>query len=233
MTGNESERPRRVRVREQQRRETIDEIERTAFALLDSEGVAAVTLAAVGKQMGMTPPALYRYFASREALIDRLIVAAYADLAAVVVAAGGEGRSGVGRIQAVGREYRRWAVRHPLRYSMLFMARPGEASDPDEGVVAFNQAMLVLLDALDEGAPSSGEGQPDRADDSFLAWGRRVGAPDDFPPSTLRWGVRLWARLHGLVALDIAGAFADMGLDAGLLIEVEIDAAWEAIAGRS
>src|ERR1051325_9627473 len=86
------DRPRRERLREQQRRRTTAEIEAAAFALLDAGGLAAVSLAAVGKAMGMTPPALYRYFASREALVDALVTAAYADLGSTVAAVGRDPR---------------------------------------------------------------------------------------------------------------------------------------------
>src|SRR5689334_11592847 len=107
------ERPRRERLRAQQRRRTVAEIEGAAFALLDAGGLAAVSLAAVGKAVGMTPPALYRYFASREALVDALVVAAFADLGSTVAAAADEVAGTAPdreRVARIAREYRAWAL---------------------------------------------------------------------------------------------------------------------------
>ena len=70
--------------RERLRRQTADEIKQRAFDLVDTDGAHDVTIASVGKGMGMTPPALYRYFPSREALLSALVVDAYADLGSTV-----------------------------------------------------------------------------------------------------------------------------------------------------
>jgi AcrR family transcriptional regulator len=47
-------------------------------------------------QMGMTAPALYRYFAIRDDLLTELILAAYRDLAGVAETAAGTERRGSG-----------------------------------------------------------------------------------------------------------------------------------------
>jgi AcrR family transcriptional regulator len=221
-----SERPRRERVREQLRRQTAAEITAAAFALLDAGGLGAVSLAAVGKAVGMTPPALYRYFGSREALVDDLVRAAYADLGSTVVAAAGSDaapdRVGVARIAHA---YRTWALANPRRYMMLFADRPPDAPDPVDGVTAINRAMLVLLEAL----VGIGEGRTAH-DDPVLAetlarWGRAIDAPAGASPLQLRLAVLLWSRIHGLVTLEISGVFTGMGLDAGRLLDAEIRAA--------
>src|SRR5262249_61703380 len=48
------------------------EIKTTARRLLVADGPEAVSLRAIGRAMGMTAPALYRYFGSREDLVKHV-----------------------------------------------------------------------------------------------------------------------------------------------------------------
>ena len=70
--------------RERLRRQTVDEIVERALELVDTGGAHGLSIASVSKAMGMTPPALYHYFASREALLDALVLAGYTDLGIAV-----------------------------------------------------------------------------------------------------------------------------------------------------
>jgi AcrR family transcriptional regulator len=58
--------------RGRRRQETIDEILDVAVELMESEGVAALSLSAVARKVGMQPPSLYQYFASKIAIYDAL-----------------------------------------------------------------------------------------------------------------------------------------------------------------
>src|SRR5919198_5412279 len=62
----------RMTRRERVRDTTTIEIKRTARRLLVHRGIEALTLRAIAREMGMTAPALYRYFDSREELIGAL-----------------------------------------------------------------------------------------------------------------------------------------------------------------
>ena len=48
-------------------------------------------------------------------------------------------------------------------------------------------------------------------------------APTRAAVLVLKLGVLTWSRLHGIVSLELAGILGDMGLDAGLLVQAEID----------
>ncbi len=219
--------------RERLRRQTVDEIKQRAFELVDAGGAHEVTVASVGKGMGMTPPALYRYFASREALVSALVVDAFADLGATVAraardAAGRDARARVGVMLAT---YRAWALAHPRRYTMLFSDRSRDVPDSPDGVAALNVGMLPLLAALAEIASTSRSSGPEALDGELLRWAQAVGAPADVSPAALGAAVLGWSRVHGLVSLEITGALATMGLDVGLLLAAEIESVVDA-AGR-
>ncbi|MGH3948177.1 MAG: helix-turn-helix domain-containing protein, partial [Pseudonocardiaceae bacterium] len=54
------------------RHDTGREIRRTARALLVEHGAEAVTLRAIARALGITAPALYRYYRSRSDLIEHV-----------------------------------------------------------------------------------------------------------------------------------------------------------------
>jgi AcrR family transcriptional regulator len=55
---------------------SAEDVVLAAIAIADREGLTAVTMQAVAKQVGFTTMALYRYFPNKEALIDAIVDAA-------------------------------------------------------------------------------------------------------------------------------------------------------------
>lgn len=218
--------------RERLRRQTVDEIVEAALGLVDDGGAHGLSLASVGKAVGMTPPALYHYFASREALLDALVLAGYADLGAAVETAvrQAKDRSPADRLAAITGAWRRWALDHPRRYSMLFTGSRREAVDPLESVGAISQSMLALVTTIQEIAAGAGVGAAVSAgtaegsvlDRDLARWGRSLGFPAEAAPA-LRLALSTWYRVHGLVSLEIVGAFGTMGLDGERLLAAELE----------
>ena len=56
--------------RDRVRAATTQEILQTARKLLVEDGPAAISLRAIAREMGMTAPALYRYFGSHDELLE-------------------------------------------------------------------------------------------------------------------------------------------------------------------
>src|SRR4249920_1389354 len=67
--------------RQRVRAATTAEILGSARELLVAGGTESVTLRGIASSLGMTAPALYRYFASRERLLGALIDDLYTELA--------------------------------------------------------------------------------------------------------------------------------------------------------
>jgi AcrR family transcriptional regulator len=215
--------------RERLRRQTVDEIVEAALGLVDDGGAHGLSLASVGKAVGMTPPALYHYFASREALLDALVLAGYADLGTAVETAVRQARdrSPADRLAAITGAWRRWALDHPRRYSMLFTGSRREAVDPLESVGAISQSMVALVTTLQEIAGDTGDAgghaEGSVLDLDLARWGRSVDFPAEAAPATLRLALSTWYRVHGLVSLEIVGAFGTMGLDGERLLAAELE----------
>lgn len=85
------------------------------------------------------------------------------------------------------------------------------------------RVLLRLLGELRGGhAQRSKAGELDR---ELLRWAARRDDAAEVSPLVLRLGVLTWTRLHGIVSLELAGVFAGMEIDAGRLVEAEIQQA--------
>jgi len=207
------------------RAETREEAKEIALRQLAAGGIEAVSLNAIGKEMGVTGPALYRYFANRDALLTDLIVDAYGDLAtAVETAAQHEGQATPGaRLRAMATAIRAWALAQPHRYLLLYGTPvPGYAA-PAGTVPLARRVFAPLLTALASSTPSDGTVDPrlDALDAQFDAWLRDGDVQT--PGYVFRRGMVWWTRLHGLISLEVEGHFTSMGFDPMLLYEAEVD----------
>lgn len=214
--------------RERYREETHREIRALALLQIEESGPDGVSLNGIAKAMGMSGPAIYRYYASRDELVTALIVDCYADLSDTLeqTAAAVRRRSPAARLQALAKAYRTWALEHPHQYMLILgHRRPVGYEEPGETVPVIHRSMLVLLDVLaDLAAPEAQAEKPATAlDRQLLAWSRSRDDEDSPPPHVLRLGVTAWTRIHGIVSLEIEGVFASMSLDAEALLAAEMD----------
>ncbi|MBJ6763662.1 TetR/AcrR family transcriptional regulator [Myxococcaceae bacterium JPH2] len=211
--------------RERIHAETVREIRDLALRQVDDGGLATLSLNAIAKEMGMSGPALYRYFASRDALLGALHTEAYGQLVTALREAGetSSGRAPMARLSAYALAYRGWALKHPRRYALLFGERPATFTDPTEAISEIHEGMLLLLRTL---ADVVGERPHAKASDELerqlTDWARRRNPQERFAPRVLRLGVLFWTRLHGIVSLELSSIFKDMGLDGGVLLQEEV-----------
>src|SRR3954463_9339896 len=104
--------------RERLRAQTFQEIEDSSFAIIDADGVHALSIAALARSMEMSAPAVYRYFPSRDALVAHLTTLSYEQLAEAMSRAAGDGGAPPARVRRIVAAYRDWALRHPRRYGL-------------------------------------------------------------------------------------------------------------------
>ncbi|MEU5720508.1 TetR/AcrR family transcriptional regulator [Micromonospora sp. NPDC047738] len=117
--------------RERLRTATLSEIKDGARRLLVTGGIEAVSLRAIARDMGMTAPAIYRYFPSLEALVAGLAGDLYDELRQEVEAArDASGPDPAGQLLEMCRALRRWAVGHPAEFTLIF-------GNPVPGVIEF------------------------------------------------------------------------------------------------
>ena len=204
--------------RERARAATIDEIKSTALELMRENGAADVRFSDIARAMGMTAPALYRYFADRDELLTAMIADGYDDLAAAIASALQAAPTGdVGaQFPAVARAYRDWARAQPQRFSLIFGSPVPGYTAPEDGPTteaarrAMAQLESLFLDAIRRRKlrkPLLRDVEPALL--SCIAKKHTEGAGADaaaeLPPETHQAILHVWAALHGFVSLEAHG----------------------------
>jgi AcrR family transcriptional regulator len=119
--------------RERLRSATVSEIKDGARRLLVTGGPQAISLRAIARDMGMTAPAIYRYFPSLDALIVELAGDLYDELReSIERARDGAGDDPVGQLAAMARAFRHWSIQHPVEFALIFGNRMPELAAFDE-----------------------------------------------------------------------------------------------------
>ncbi|MEU4604391.1 TetR/AcrR family transcriptional regulator [Kribbella sp. NPDC023972] len=136
--------------RTRRRQETIEEILEVAIALMETEGVAALSLSAVARRLGMQPPSLYQYFPSKMAIYDALFQRGNEQLRdayrSAYEAADTDDPLELGLIAATA--FCRWCLEHQVYSQLLFWRTiPGFEPSP-EAFAPAAESMQELRDHL-------------------------------------------------------------------------------------
>lgn len=232
-------------MRDRFREQVREDVKAAALRQIASGGASAVSVNAIARQLGVSGPALYRYFANRDELLAELVLDAYHDLADALAAATDRelGHSPQDRFRALARAWRSFALAEPHRYQLLFTPPvPGHDAHAEPLVSAANRTMAVGLDVFaalaavetESGHPITGSsghsdsGVPTSLPETDLSavggsHQEMFSATGTRPEELLR-AISAWARLHGLVSLELGGNFSSMGIDADALFRREVDA---------
>ena len=217
--------------RERLRAETLAEIKATARSQMAESGTAAISLNAIARAMDMSGPNVYRYFHSRDDLVTALIVDAYDDLADTLEAAPeGLPPASYGlRLMAVLMAYREWALAHPVDFQLIYgnpipgYRAPGEATTPPA-----RRGFAVILRILAKAQRAGRLRIP--LDQRALPQGLAAGLPptgegsaDQTPAELVYLGVVGWARLHGILMLELFGHTSAIISDHGKFYRHEME----------
>jgi AcrR family transcriptional regulator len=222
--------------RDRVRAATTQEILQTARKLLVEEGPSAISLRAIAREMGMTAPALYRYFGSHEALLQAVVGSIFGDLAdhvrtAIHVTDGPgltEAELMAAKLMAGCREFRAWALNHVPEFEMIFGNRlPGidievlHADHGDECGFRFGQVFLELFGELYRKRPFP------IARDEDISPGLRAELDryrqltgSVLPLGALQTFLQCWVILYGSVGLEVSGHLRFALEDAAPLFEL-------------
>lgn len=192
-------------------------IKETAWQQIAEYGASALSLRAIARELKITAPAIYNYFPDRDALVTTLIIDAYTSFGDWQL----EARDSVStadprmKLEAIGLAYRNWAHAYPQRYQLIFGAPiPGYAA-PAEKVFPSSARSISALFSVVEDIRAAGKLCADSVPTVneayrvyYEQWKTYVG---EVNPLSLFVAMVIWARVHGIVSLEIQGNLPPFG----------------------
>lgn len=216
------------RPRKEEQQNLQEAIKQTAWKQIAESGASALNLRAIARELNITAPAIYNYYPDRDALVTALIIDAYTSFGDAQYEARDSApvEDVINRLRATGRAYRQWALTYPERYQLIFGTPiPGYVAPFEQTFPAAARALGVLVSVV-EAIRAAGRLKSDAFpqvtpgyEQTFGMWKNHAGQGDVLSVSV---AVLIWARVHGLVSLEIAGNIPPFGASGDALYEYEI-----------
>ena len=116
----------------------------------DRHGLEGLSLRDVAAKVGITPMAIYRHFADKEALVDALVLDGLDEWSARVAAL--PAAEGLAKIEQMGEAFLDFALREPRRFEAAFLLPSRKARRyPDDFAAGRSPAGNVQLSVLEQG----------------------------------------------------------------------------------
>lgn len=217
------------------RAETAQEIKAAARKVLVEQGVDGLALRAVARELGMTAPAIYRYFSSREDLIENVVVDLYDELCDVMEGARDATVPArpAPQLLAASRAFRSWATTHHAEFGLLFGSAGDNVPVPDAhgssespvqqagarfgGICAALLAQIYLQQPFP--IPADEDLDP-RLQEQLRTWCEKL--PVALPLGVTYVFLHCWIRLYGMVCMEIFGHLRFALDDAQPMFEAEL-----------
>jgi len=191
-------------------------IKETAWKQIAEKGAPALSLRAIARELKITAPAIYNYFPDRDALVTALIIDAFKSFGDSQIEARDAvpEEDSVGRMKAIGLAYRNWAHTHPQRYQLIFGTPIPGYETPVEEVMPYGARSLSALVGLIEQLRVTGKlnvtSFPEFPEEYKVGdeWKTHGGDVDIL---SLSVAMIIWARVHGIVSLEIQGNIPPLG----------------------
>lgn len=198
---------------------TTQEIKNTARRLLVEQGPQAASLRAIAREMGMTAPAIYRYFDSHEVLVKHVIADIFSELtasihAAIDAAAASSGGDMSAKVFAAVWAFRDWSLAHTREFGLVFATPlPGLHTQQDEitmeaGSQFGNTFFLLMLELWRKrqfGVPADSQIEPGLRAQLERYRDGIADIAQGLPLGLLLVFLRCWVRLYGIVSLEVFG----------------------------
>jgi AcrR family transcriptional regulator len=128
---------------------TRDRILSAAKAVLDREGIASLTIRKVAARAGLSPMALYRHFADKDALLNALMddgLAAWGEIARSLPA-----QDPVEWMEQMIEALLDFALNQPHRFdAAFFLPAPGARRYPDDFVAGRSPVLAMIIVRIDQ-----------------------------------------------------------------------------------
>ena len=215
-----------------ERTDMITRIKAVARQQMAEHGTAGLSLRGIARELGITAPAIYNYFPRLDDLITALIVDAFTALADAIEAAESAVASEAcgPKILASCLAYREWAIAHPVDFQLIYgNPIPGYVAPAEVTVPLarrpFDGLFRLFLEAYQTGelvVPTAYTPVPASIAAHFAPWLPEAGY--DFPDTLLCLLMSGWARIHGMVMLELFEHLGPVVGDTAAFFRYEIEA---------
>lgn len=176
---------------------------------LKSVGPAQLSLRAIARRLGVVSSAIYRYVASRDELITRLILQSFHELGdAVTTACHNAEADPATQLRTWAHALRDWALLHPYDWALIYgVPIPGYAAPTDtiESARRVNEPVLQLYQQL---RPNMTNGPVLDASEQVLEPLRSMLSERSEGCHGASTALMLaWSSIHGFIALELGGHF--------------------------
>jgi AcrR family transcriptional regulator len=196
--------------RDRRQQATQEEIKLAAWAYIKENGVSSLSLRGVASAIGLSAPALYRYFPSKNNLVTALILDAYGSLAVAMdtTLLGVMDDSWDDQFRAIGAAYRSWALETPSAFYLIFGDPvPGYETPFEETMPVAGRSLSALIQVIGNAAKSKELVLPlkplpcPRLQASLSAWSSKILKTD---PDILYLAFIIATRVQGLMMVELA-----------------------------
>lgn len=208
-------------------------IKEAAWNQIAEHGASALSLRAIARELKITAPAIYNYFPDRDALVTALIIDAFTSFGDWQL----EARDSVSeddfaaQMNAIGLAYRDWAHTFPQRYQLIFGTPIPGYEGPFEKIFPSSARSLSALVSVVEALRKTGKLKVDSFPKikseykvSFEMWKTHGGNADLL---SLSVAMVIWARVHGIVSLEIGGNLPLFGPKGDALYRYELQSIYQ------
>jgi len=168
-----------------------------AGRLFAEHGPEAVTMRQLAAELGVSPMTPYRYFKDKDDILAAVRASGFRRFADGLEQAFHGAPDGVGKAEAVGRAYVRFALEHPDAYKLMFdLSQPNEADYPD--LVAASSRARAMMVGQAQAMIDAGQVEGEAEMVAHMLWAALHGGlvlqmagklPPEVDPSALRRGI--------------------------------------------
>lgn len=159
--------------------QTRDNIIQNALRMIVEQGVGGLSIRAVADSIDYTPGALYKYFDSKDELIDAVRAVCFERLNACIAAAIQSAENAGEMLMAGGLVYIEYAAQHPQEYHLMFNMEPSRSTAGEHRAIAMQSLLTIVQLGIETGqfAPQA-----------------------DYDATAIAY--HCWATVHGLASLQ-------------------------------
>ncbi len=216
--------------RERARVALTAEIESLARVQIERDGASNLSLRAIARDLNMVSSAIYRYFASRDELLTRLIIHSYERLGDTVEVADASVRKRsdfAARWRAITRSIRQWAMVNPSEYALLFGTPVPGYQAPEDTIAPATKYTLVMIQLIvdmEAFGYTADQKVPTALRKDYVALRRSLDVVTS--DAMLMNGMVAWSNVMGAINLELFGHLHNVVDAPGALFDAVVDVHW-------